>query len=170
MSTTTDPTALVVTGTLSWPKLMAILASILVGSGSIILTLVYVIYGGIKDDLQEAKKSVDELRKDYREAHTSATRVSDLLARAPNLEETTRQTREIVIKLNENIDLLKTLTSPMPQQLQNLQQNVSQLQAQLSVVPSQLQALQIGMNDLNKQTGEMQSALRSLSLQRPLPR
>jgi chromosome segregation ATPase len=168
MSTTTDPTAFVVSGTLSWPKLLTIIGAVFVGSGSIILTLLFVIYGSLKDDLQDAKKGVDELRKDYREAHSAATRVSDLLARAPNLEETTRQTRELVSKLSENVDLLKTLTSPMPQQLLGLQQNVSQLQAQLSVVPSQLQTIQSGMNDLNKQTSEMQSTLRSL--QRPIPR
>jgi hypothetical protein len=107
------------------------------GLGAIVfafLSLIYVIYGGMKDDIKELKGSIKTLSDSYQEAVTSGIKVQDLITKAPMLEKTINEMHDAVIKLQDSMDLLK----PLPQQTQKIETNQEKMQIQLDNIQKQI--------------------------------
>jgi hypothetical protein len=92
------------------------------------LGLLYIIYGGIRDDIKEVKGSVTALSDSYREAVTSGIKVQELITKAPTLEKTISETHDAVIKVQGGVELLNQKVDANQQQtkiqLDNIQKQV----------------------------------------------
>ena len=91
-------------------------------------SLLYIIYGGIRDDIKELKGSVTALSDSYREAVTSGIKVQELITKSPTLEKTINDTHDAVIKVQGGVEILNQKVDANQQQtkiqLDNIQKQV----------------------------------------------
>lgn len=127
-----DPNATVVNIQFSRAQFYSALGAIFLA----FLGLLYIIYGGLKDDIKELKGSIKTLSDSYQEAVTSGIKVQDLITKAPMLEKTINETHDAVIKLQDSMELLR----PLPQQTQRIEMNQQKMQIQLDNIQKQVHA------------------------------
>jgi hypothetical protein len=97
-----DPNATVINLQFGKAQFYSALGAVLVA----FFGLLYIIYGGIRDDIKELKGSVTALSDSYREAVTSGIKVQELITKAPTLEKTINETHDAVIKVQGGVELL----------------------------------------------------------------
>lgn len=127
----------------------SIVGAISVATAGIVITLVGVVYSGMKDRIDEMKgdytrdvarleKSIQDLSNTFLVAQRSAVEVRDLLQRAPQLETRINETHDEVIKHTALLQALQQSAEQQTQLLQAVQGNVVQLQNQVGDIQRRL--------------------------------
>jgi len=99
--------------------------------------LIWLLYSSITEQLKEVKDDVkattavvNSFDQKVLGAETSATRVTDLLARAPTLESDIKSTHDTVLIMDGELKLLASQVNPIPGQLTRLQASIDDLKNQ----------------------------------------
>jgi hypothetical protein len=101
-------------------------------SSSLFWPLLYIIYGGVKDDIKELKVSIKNLSDSYQEAVTSGIKVQELITKAPTLELDIKGLKDSMELLNprETHDAIVAL-KPVPEQLKEIKKQLDNMQFQI---------------------------------------
>ncbi|WP_026608341.1 hypothetical protein [Methylocapsa acidiphila] len=99
--------------------------------------LLYVIYGGLKDEIKETKNATIELNSSFREAYTKSIDVKDLLSKSPRLEQTLAETHDVVLHLQDSMKLLEHV----PERIDAIQIDEQKIRIQLDNVQKQVHSI-----------------------------
>jgi hypothetical protein len=112
----------------TWAKIWVLVVTVVGGIATVMGVLVSLVYGGLKDKIEETSNNVTTLSNSYRDAVTSGIKVQDLITRAPTLEKTINETHDAVIKVQGGVELLNQKVDANQQQtkiqLDNIQKQV----------------------------------------------
>jgi hypothetical protein len=107
---------------LTWPKLLAIIGTVLGALGITIYVLLGVVYGGIQERFDTLSKRIQGIDDNFHSAGAAATDVKDLLEKSPRIEQTINDTRSDVATIKAQVQTLQRDTSDIKLQLQSLQE------------------------------------------------